>query len=350
MTYRYRHCDRCRREWPAERSQCPECLAWLGAEPLERAEWRLAPGAARPCSATGYENVGVAAFSLRLIGPPPSEQHLTGTASLLSEVLQPVPPGCDILDVTGAGWLLWTDHGPRRVFQGAAVLRDRLNRTLPRLHRVAAFASRLRWGIWVDDCVIPFGSMPTQPCIDAVLAACLFDFEPDDMLLAAETIFRANRRWEHFVGIPARRHGDSNRLGFRPLGRKQPSALDHARIPPHAQLVGRANELAQLDELWHRSRQASRHDAIIAPAGAGKTRLVSSWLDRHRELRALQANFSIFGGDLAAFASQLVALPEGPLNSATLAAHVLERHCVASAWTFWSWTICTGPMPSRGHS
>ncbi len=323
ITYYYRYCDRCRREWPAERTQCPECLLWLGPTPRQRTEWQLAPSLPESCTPTCYENICAAAIALRLIGPCPADHHLRDAAALLHALFQFFSPAADIVGVDGQGWLLWSRQGARQLFQTALSLRDRLIEMAPALQQVMVPASRLRWGIWVDDCVLPWGGTPPRPCISSVLARQLFDFEPDDLLLATEAVFRANRRWEHFVCIPARRHGNGD--GYRSLGQKHPSALDHAKIPDRAEFIGRTNELAQLDAAWRGGEGPSRCAAIIAPAGAGKTRLVNAWLQGHPGMRSLRANFSIFGGDLAAFAAQLVELPDEPLTTGLLVERVVTR-------------------------
>lgn len=325
VIYRYRYCARCRREWSAERGQCPECLLWLGETPLERVEWQLAPSCSQAGTPMGYENIGTTALCLRLAGPCPTARQLDDAAPLLAALFRPASRGGGVLGIDGEGWLLWSSAGIRQVFLEAVGLRDRLAESLPALQRPVVLTTRVRWGIWVDDCVVPVANASARPCIDGTLAKRLFDFEPDNLLLVTEAVFRANRRWEHFVGIPARRRGGIGRTGFRPLGRKQPSALDHARTPHRATFVGRAEELGQLDAMWRLSKNASCRAAIIAPAGAGKTRLVNAWLDRHADARWLHANFSIFGGDLAAFAGQLVALPEASLTRRTLVERVVAR-------------------------
>jgi hypothetical protein len=60
VIHKYRYCPRCRREWPADNKSCPECLHWLGDQPLERTEWQLAPANGRPPAAQCYELVGPA--------------------------------------------------------------------------------------------------------------------------------------------------------------------------------------------------------------------------------------------------------------------------------------------------
>ena len=323
ITYHYRYCDRCRREWPSERTQCPECLLWLGPSPLERIEWQLGPSSPGSCTPTCYENICAAAIALRLIGPCPADRHLRDAAALLRTLFRVSSPAADIVGVDGEGWLLWSRDGARRLFQTAVSLRDRLVGMAPALQQVLVPASRLRWGIWVDDCILPWGGTPPRPCISAGFGRQLFDFEPDDLLLVTEAVFRVNRRWEYFVCIPVRRHWSGD--GYRPLGQEHPSALDHTRVPERTSFVGRVEELAQLDAAWRRCEGVGRCAAIIAPAGAGKTRLVNAWLQQHPQMRSLRASFSIFGGDLAAFAAQLVELPEEPLTTGLLVEHVVAR-------------------------
>jgi hypothetical protein len=57
---------------------------------------------------------------------------------------------------------------------------------------------------------------------------------------------------------------------------------------------------------------------MTAQAGSGKTRLIREWLKRHPEVHALAANFSLFGGGVENFASQLAELPPDRLDCSAL--------------------------------
>jgi hypothetical protein len=323
ISYRYRYCDRCRREWPAERTHCPDCRLWLGEAPLERVEWLVAPIQERVSRATGYEHIAGSALCLRWVGPRPPDRHLLEVAALLAQLLPAQPQG--VVAVRGQGWMVWTANGVRRAFLDALALRDRLVGILPSLEMVLVPGGRLRWGLWVDDFVLPCGGILGTPVVSQVAARTIFNFEPDGMLLVTEAIFQANRHWENFVCVPARRFDGSDCHGYRWVDRKRPSALDHARVIDLSPFVGRSVELAQLDEVWRLTRHSSQRVTIVAPAGAGKTRLVRQWLQRHPNARSLCANFSIFGGDLTSFAGQLAELPDDTFKTTSLVDTVLAR-------------------------
>jgi hypothetical protein len=108
------------------------------------------------------------------------------------------------------------------------------------------------------------------------------------------------------------------------IAHKHPSALDHAAVANAGAFVGRDRELKVLDDCFTRVGQ-TRTVAIVADAGSGKTRLVGEWLARHPDLRALRANFGLFGGDVGNFASQLAPLPQDRLDVESLVRAVMER-------------------------
>ena len=92
------------------------------------------------------------------------------------------------------------------------------------------------------------------------------------------------------------------------ISHKRPSASDHAEAIDLGPFVGRACEIAAIEDYWAQSKQ-TRTLAITAAPGSGKTRLIKEWLIRHPEICALTANFSLFGGASEDFASQLAELP-----------------------------------------
>ncbi|MBI4185395.1 MAG: AAA family ATPase [Proteobacteria bacterium] len=329
VLYRFLYCDGCRREWPAEHTSCPECLRWLGEKPQQRTEWQLVPCAHPDLPPAGFDLMGAVALSVRVVGFRPAEAALRAAASSLAQVLAG-EPNAGVLPVAERGWMVWTRRGPRQAFRLGCALRDRLETATPGLEAAFGLGARLRWGLWVDEYVLPVGA-DGPPVVGAKAAGAIFWFEPDGLLLAAEGVFRANHSWEHFVCIPARRLDGSYGNGYRPLGRKRPSALDHLSALDHAEaarqtpFVGRARALARLEAAWRASRRATRSVTIVAPPGAGKTRLVGEWLRRHAEARAIRGNFSLFGGDVTSFAYQLAQLPADTLAPRALAARVLGR-------------------------
>lgn len=147
IAYRYRYCDRCRREWPAERTQCPECLLRLGATPLERTGWQLAPRLEESRTPDCYEHNGVAASNLRLIGPRPTDCFLHEATAHLRLLFQPLATACEVTGVNREEWLLSSRQDAQEAFHKAVRLRDRLIDRLFLLQRIAPAAARLRWGM-----------------------------------------------------------------------------------------------------------------------------------------------------------------------------------------------------------
>lgn len=177
----------------------------------------------------------------------------------------------------------------------------------------------------MDECIVPVRGTPSRPCVNTTLARQLFDFEPDDVLLVTENVFRAHRHFEYFVSVPARRQSGGTRDAYRPLGRKRPSAFDHATVSEGTSFVGRMQELQRLDVVLCQNESASRSIVITSPAGAAKTRLLNAWLRCRPRVRSLRASFSNFGGDLAALAAQLVELPDEELTSEWPVSRVWRR-------------------------
>jgi hypothetical protein len=323
MTYKYRYCPSCRREWPAKHSSCPNCVRWLGDRPLERTEWNVGPAARETFACARYELIGGTAIRLRILVDSPLHDILAMIADPLKQAL-----GADdhrsTRAVPGHGWLVWTTVGLRRAFLQGLDIEERLTTTLRRLEGALHGSGRFRWGAWVDQYIIPVGESGA-PEISELTASAIFDFEPDNLLLCSEGLYNANRSWEHFVCVPRRLLADGERSGYRLLGHKHPSALDHAKTPDVAPFVGRDEELAFLTACYEKSRIGMSRAALIADAGSGKTRLVREWRRQHPTLHMLVANFSLFGGDLISFTSQLAVVPPERIGIADLVGAVLAR-------------------------
>jgi hypothetical protein len=323
VPYKYRYCPRCRREWPAKHKSCPECVHWLGEQPLQRTEWQLAPANISPLGPKRYELVGASALMLRLVcGQPPTEEHVAEMTGVIREILAVANHGATC-EVAGHGWLVWTMEGLREAFCLGCEVERRLVASLPRLESVLLHGASIRWGVWTDQYVLPF-SRPAYPVVEDVTAHAIFNFEPDNILFSSEAIYRINRRWEHFVCAPHRLLGDQEDYGYRMIGRKRPSALDHAEVKHVSPFVGREHQLSIVDDCW-RQADRSRKLAIVAEAGSGKTRLIEEWRARHPEIRVITANFSLFGGDVESFAGQLAELPLDRLDCDALVQAVVNR-------------------------
>lgn len=310
VIYRYRYCDRCRREWPAKHTNCPECVLWLGEQPLERTEWQVVPVPDLMLLPSLYEAIAASALILRVVGQRPNHDQLSRAEALIAEILAYRRLG-HIVGVPHYGWLMWNAGGVRQAFLDALRVRDALVDRLPDIERAFAQGSRLRWGLVADLLLLPCSEGNKSPCIAATAAAAIFGFEPDNAWLVSPAVFQVNQRWEEFVGIHARRRDATDRLAYAPLGHKRPSAFDHIQVINQSAFTGRVTEIARIEEAWQASRAESQLLAVIAPAGTGKTRMVRHWVRLHPDAVARYACFSIFGGNLADFVGQVATLPEG---------------------------------------
>jgi hypothetical protein len=323
VPYKYRYCPRCRREWPAKHQSCPECVHWLGEQPLERTEWQLVPEKIGSSLPQRYEAIGGSALILRFVcANPPRDAALAEVMHVINEVLE-IANNDATCEVAGHGWFIWMAKGLREAFHVGCEIERCLISSLPRLENILLHAAKIRWGMWTDQYVLPF-DQEDHPVIGDIAARAIFDFEPDNMSYSSEAIYRVNRRWEHFVCAPRRLLGDKEDFGYRIIGHKRPSALDHADVRGASPFVGRDRELSIINDFWNRGDRG-RKLAIVAQAGSGKTRLIKEWLARHQETHAVVANFSLFGGDVASFASQLAELPPDRLDCDALVEVVVER-------------------------
>lgn len=321
VSYKYRYCPRCRCEWPAADTSCRQCVHWLGDAPLQRTEWQLVPASSGPLAPEEHELVAAGAVVLRLIcEEPPTEGELSTLSETINQII--AVQNCSVCEVEGHGWLVWTTKGLRQAFCHACEVERRLIASEARQQGVLLHRANMRWGIWVDQYVLPF-SAQGGPVVDDMTAAAIFDFEPDNMALAAESVYQINRRWEHFVCVPRRLLDGQEPSGFRMMGHKRPSAMDHAEARELTPFVGRESQIAKIEDCW--KRRGSTRLAVIAPAGSGKTRLIKEWLRRHADIRAITANFSLFGGGVEDFASQLAHLPPERLDPRALVEAVTAR-------------------------
>lgn len=322
VSYQYRFCPRCRREWPAKHQSCPECVHWLGDQPLERTEWQVAPAKATCSVSRSYELIGASALILRVVsGHPPADKQMTQMAEVIREIVTiSNGPACE---VAVHGWLVWSVEGLRQAFRVGCEIAQRLAASLPQLERLLLHCATIRWGVWIDQYIVPFDPQ-NRPAIGEPAAGAIFNFEPDNVVLSSEAVYQTNRRWEHFVGAPRRLLYDRESWGYQITGHKRPSALDHAEARDLSPFIGRERQLSKIDDCWKRARQTIKL-AITAAPGSGKTRLIKEWLRRHPDIRALAANFSLFGGTIEDFASQLAELPPDRLDRGALVDAVVGR-------------------------
>lgn len=322
VTYRYRFCPRCHREWSARHQSCPECVHWLGDEPLQRTEWQVVPRRVGVAALHSYELIGASALVIRVVSShPPTDEQLAQVKGGIRDIVT-IADGT-ACGVAGYGWLVWSTEGLRRAFRIGREIERRLTAAIPRLEAVLLHCGSIRWGVWIDQYVVPF-SERNRPAVPDAAAKAIFDFEPDKVALSSEAVYRANRRWENFVAAPRRLLNGSESWGYWTTGHKRPSALDHAAAKDLSLFVGRSRQLSKIEDCWNRAQNTVRL-AIIAAAGSGKTRLIREWLRRHPEVRALAANFSLFGGAIENFAGQLAELPPERLECDALVEAVVRR-------------------------
>jgi hypothetical protein len=324
ISYKYRYCPRCRREWPANYQSCPECVHWLGDKPLERTEWQLASAKGTIASPQHYDLIIASAMILRIVSEhSPAERQIADLSNAINEILA-VGNGVSICEVAELGWLVWTKEGLRRAFLQGLEIERRVAKSLPRLESILLHSAKIRWDLWIDQYVLPV-DRTGNPVIPNSTARAIFNFEPDNMLSSSEVVYQANRRWEHFVCTPRRLRDVRDEYGYLVIGHKRPSALDHAKVRPTSAFVGRSRDLLMIEDCWQRHTDGFVKLAIVGEAGSGKTRLIKEWLRQRSLLRALTATFSLFGGDLESFASQLTELPQDCLDCDALVDAAVNR-------------------------
>ena len=312
VSYKYRYCPRCRCEWPARQKSCPECVHWLGDQPLERTEWQLAPAQSGFSAPQSCELIGASALILRLVW-----RHVLQptSRSLNSPSLSAgFPYGCKRRDVRSSRtWLASLDHG--RIASGIS----------PGVRNRAAIGG-------IAAATATYTRHPLGHLDRSIRCAVRRTGRPRDWRCRARGPFstsnlttlscrprpstRSNRRWEHFVCVPRRLLDGQELSGYRTIGHKRPSALDHAEAGHSTPFVGRERQLSIIEDCWRRAERTEL--AITAPAWSGKTRLIKEWLRGRPEINAIAANFSLFGGDVENFASQLAELPPDRLDCSAL--------------------------------
>ncbi|MGB8114430.1 MAG: hypothetical protein WCF22_11685, partial [Candidatus Sulfotelmatobacter sp.] len=75
-------------------------------------------------------------------------------AGVFSEIL--AATNNPICEMAGHGWLVWTTEGLRRAFRQGCEIEQRLAASLPRLESILLHSASIRWGIWIDQYIIPF--------------------------------------------------------------------------------------------------------------------------------------------------------------------------------------------------
>jgi len=287
VPYQYRFCPRCRREWAAKHQSCPECVHWLGDKPLLRVEWQLAPVNVCSSARATYELIGASVLILRLVCEhPPDDKQIAQIAEIIRDITN-VANGATY-EVARCGWIVWTRGGLPHAFRLGGEIERRLTSSLSRLESILLHSVKIRWAVWIDQYIVPF-DVQNRPAIGDLALGAIFNFEPDNLVLSSEAVYRSNRRWAHFVAAPRRLLDGEQLWGYRMIGHKRPSALDHAEATSVSRFIGRGRQLAKLENSWKRSGPRVKL-AITAAAGVGKTRLIKEWLRRHPDIRAVAAS------------------------------------------------------------
>jgi hypothetical protein len=264
-----RRCRRCGCEWPAYLSSCRACAAALG-DPIPReiliAVPQLRLGELPP------EILPVVAAALELSGDPNRPDALRSAAAEATKQLLAALPSSAVVGGLPNGVL-------------AAVVADE---TLAESAAAAARAvtavdvdgvePRAGIGIGLADGLDPLAAAVTGHAARLARAAAA------GQRLCSYAVARLlDRDWQFApTGVLARREQDRVEAVAALLGRKRPAptpsalAVDHG--PP---LIGRGQELAALDRELARARAGDGGwCAVVAPAGAGKSKLLRSWLTR----------------------------------------------------------------------
>jgi hypothetical protein len=177
VSYKYRYCPRCRRDWPADHTSCRECCHWLGEQPLERTEWQLYPTDGVPSEPRKYECIGASAVVLRLVCGYLSAEQLIQLVGPLAEIF-PNEDDAATSGVAQHGWLVWTKEGLRAAFFDGSKIEQRLQRMLPRLEGIVPSMQRIL-GIIV------------QPGVTRCLGRTFSNKLGDDLLCTVEMVDQA---------------------------------------------------------------------------------------------------------------------------------------------------------------
>jgi hypothetical protein len=270
-----------------------------------------------------FEELGGIAVALRVDGPNPYLIERRKVAATVDAMLRAAAPAWTVM-IRPTGWFVCAPHGVRETLAIAAAIETGLMELAPTLE--ADFGPRvsIRWGLWVDRFVAPYDPRSGVELTEIAWAR-IFDFEPANATMHAERIYEQARRWYEFARHSVRRYERRPDDGYTLVARKRPSALDHLSVAPASPYVGRAHDLAFLDELLHARADAPSRVAVVGPPGAGKTRLVAEWRRRHPGAHVLSATFSVFGADLTSFAEQLVELGDRNESVVELVARIGAR-------------------------
>lgn len=309
-----RQCRGCGWEAPAYLEWCRRCPAVLG-DPFPRSIEVFATD--RSSGALSPLIQPVAVLALELSGPLGRTQTLRDEANgLLQRLIKGLPSSAAFKGLAnGVFAVIFAEESLEEAAEaaarsvtamthGGALLRDR-----PGVERRAGLATGL-----VD------GAAPWQAAVVRRAGQLARAAQPGQALAGYSVVRLLSHEWQFgATGILARRQVDISNDAVGLLGRKRPAPTPSAFASDGGPgLVGRARELAVLDhELAEAEAGSGRWLALVAPAGAGKSKLLRTWLSRlgGPVPRVIGATASAFGQSPRALVDQLLAALGHPLAS-----------------------------------
>lgn len=318
---RARVCWRCRREWATARETCPECAVWIGDGERDVPYVRLVVDAAALRSALGRRRrwpgatvQRVTAFVLRftLDGLPPADPAVPALAAHLVALAQHACLYDGWLDATPAGDLraifAGEGHATRAVRAALAVLaHDRSHPPIPQR------AVEARVGLNTGLVVRARDGQLRGRTLD--IAAELARLGRAGVALATEATYRHVAASYDLVAVGLEGDAPGSAPRYAVVAPKEEDS--HALHELHAgPLVGRQAELTTLDAaLAALIAGRSQVVSLVAEPGLGKSKLLTTWLERSRE-RGVAAGVTVLRGLGVAYGSAPGATLRSLLRSA----------------------------------
>ncbi|MHB1508749.1 MAG: AAA family ATPase [Acidimicrobiales bacterium] len=311
-----RRCRGCGWEAPVHLEWCRRCPAVLG-DPFPR---EIGVFATNRSSGTVPSLIRpIAVLALELSGPLARVETLVQEAkAILRRLIEALPPTAVFRGLAnGVLAVLFPAGSLDEGVAAAAWSADEIARNAPKmvdrpgLERRAALASGL-----VD------GVAPWQAAVVRHAAGLARSAQRGQTLASYAVAGMLSHEWQFGpIGILARRQEDvAYDAAALLLGRRRPAPTPSAFVADHgAALVGRTHELAVLDhELAKITAGGGGWLGLVAPAGAGKSKLLRHWLDRLSTPvppvpRVLGATASAFGQVPRGLVDQLLAALGCPL-------------------------------------
>lgn len=265
-----RRCRRCGRAWPSYLTACRACAASLGG-PHDREILLAVPepaGADLPALI-----LPVAVLALELSGAPRDAEALRrGAAEAVAQVLRALPPSAAFRTLPNGVVVALLALGSLSECAAAAA------RAATAFADAEAVDVRAGIGVGLAD-----GADPLQAAVVSQAARLARAAQAGQRLCSYAAAGLLDRDWQFApAGVLARRHEDQGEAATALLGRKPPAPSPSALArDDESPLVGREHQLALLEQELARARTGeARWCALVAPAGAGKSKLLRSWLGR----------------------------------------------------------------------